>query len=68
MTIQYFLEQKYWVKNNEMLLKDAYADLLNEYNASKNNLESSTLWQEWLIAVEKGRKFDKFFHEQLINK
>lgn len=59
--MQYFLEQKYWVKDNDMLLKDAYADLIREYDANKDNLASSQLWQEWLAAVAEGKKFDKVF-------
>jgi hypothetical protein len=63
--IQYFLEQKYWIKNKDMLLKDAYADLVAEYTANKDNLESSKLWQEWLIAVQEGKKFDKVFKDDI---
>ena len=59
--MQYFLEQKYWLKDNNMLLKDAYEDLVKEYNSNKNNLESSKLWKEWLVAVAEGKKFDKVF-------
>lgn len=59
--MQYFLENKYWVKDNDMLLKDAYEDLVNEYNVNKNNIETSQLWQEWLTAVSEGKKFDKIF-------
>lgn len=61
--IQYFLEHKYWLRDHDMLLKDAYADLMQEYNNSKDNLESSHLWQEWLKAVSEGKKFDKVFVE-----
>jgi hypothetical protein len=59
--VQFFLHHRYWVKDNDMLLKDAHADLIREYNASKDNLESSQLWQEWLVAISEGRKFDKLF-------
>ena len=59
--IQYFLEQRYWLKNKDMLLKDAYDDLVATYNSSENNLESSQLWQEWLEAVAVGKKFEKVF-------
>jgi hypothetical protein len=44
-----------------MLLKDAYIDLVKEYNANKDHLESSQLWQDWLAAVAEGKKFDKVF-------
>lgn len=59
--IQYFLEQRYWVKNNNLLLKDAYEDLINELSKHKDNLESSRLWREWLAAIADGRKCDKSF-------
>jgi len=59
--MQYFLHHRYWVKDNDMLLKDAYEDLVAEYNANKDNLEDSQLWQEWLVAVNEGKKFDKIF-------
>jgi hypothetical protein len=35
--MQYFLHHRYWVKDNDMLLKDAYADLMQEYNTNKDN-------------------------------
>lgn len=63
--MQYFFDHKYWVKNNDMLLKDAYEDLVKEYNDNKNNLESSQLWQEWLTAVAEGKKFDKIFEGKI---
>lgn len=40
---------------------DSTRHLMKEYNVNKNNLESSPLWKEWLIAVNEGKKFDKFF-------
>ena len=63
--IQYLLHHRYWVKDNNMLLKDAYADLMQEYNANIDNLESSQLWREWLAAVEEGRKFNKVFKGEI---
>jgi hypothetical protein len=59
--VQYFIKHKYWIKNKDMLLKDAYADLVIEYSFNKDNSESSQLWQEWSIAVQEGKKFDKIF-------
>ena len=63
--MQYFIENRYWIKDNDMLLKDAYEDLVNDYNANKDNLESSTLWKEWLTAIAEGKKFDKIFIEKI---
>jgi len=59
--MRYFFHNRYWIKDNNMLLKDAYEDLVKEYNSNKNNLESSKLWKEWLVAVAEGKKFDKVF-------
>ena len=62
-SIEIFLSQKYWEKNNEMLLIDAYKDLAAEYERSKDNIFDSNLWKEWLEAVKEGLKFDKTFKE-----
>ena len=34
---------------------------INSSQSDKNNLESSKLWKEWLVAVAEGKKFDKVF-------
>ena len=62
--MQYFIKNRYWIKNNDILLKDAYEDLVNDYNANKDNLESSRLWKEWLIAIAEGKKFDQIFKKR----
>ena len=57
----HFFDHRYWLKDNDMLLKDAYKDLVKEYNVNKHDLEYSQLWRDWLAAVAEGKKFDKVF-------
>lgn len=58
----YFLEQRYWDKNHDMLLKDAVIDLQNIFQS--DNFEFSELWKAWLQCLEKSLAFSEIFDDK----
>lgn len=57
--MSYFLNDRYWKKNPDMLLIDAVADLRSIIE--KGNLENTEIWTDWLSCVERSLSFTDVF-------
>lgn len=55
-----FIEKNYFQKNHEISLLVAFKDMDEQIN---NNLESSVMWQSWLICFNEAKNFDKVFYK-----
>lgn len=60
--MEYFLETRYWKKNNEMSMSEIKADIQNALN--QVDFESTEIWQQWLTFAPKGLEFKETFDNE----